>query len=89
MFAIDKDPGATLDYTISWADWLVNTDVITASTWTVETGVTKVTDAFTTTTATIWLSGGTHGEEYTVVNRITTQGGRIDERSLIIRVGER
>jgi predicted transcriptional regulator len=52
-----KDSNATLDYGINWAPWL-GADTITASAWTVQTGLTIATPAasFTTTTTTIWLS---------------------------------
>jgi len=53
----------------------------------VNTGLTKISDSSTTTVARIWLSGGVVGMRYTVTNRITTEGGRTEERSLVI-VGE-
>ena len=83
-----KDPSAILDYQNDWSDWL-GTDTIATSTWTVPTGLTKVSDTNTTTTATIWLSGGTAGMSYTAVNRITTAGGRTEDRSLSFTVVER
>jgi len=83
-----KDPAATLDYTIDWSLYL-GADTIQTSTWTVSTGLTKVTDTKTNTTTTVWLSGGAAGVDYLVTNRITTVGGRIDERSITIRVRER
>ena len=76
-----KDPSAVLDYTIDWLSWL-GTDTITASTWTVETGITKVTSSFTTTKATIWLSGGTLGTTYAATNHITTAGNRQEDKTL-------
>jgi hypothetical protein len=36
--------------------------------------------------AEIWLSGGVDGQVYDVVNRISTQAGRIDERILRLKV---
>jgi hypothetical protein len=45
-------------------------------------------DSATTTTTTVWLSGGTAGYNYKVENRITTVGGRTDDRTLLIRVRE-
>ena len=78
-----KDPDATLDYVVDWSAWL-GVDTISTSTWTVATGITKVIDTKTTTTATIWLSGGTAGTSYTVADKIVTAGGRTDERTLTI-----
>jgi hypothetical protein len=82
-----KDPDAKLDYKIDWSDWL-DGDTISASTWTVPAGLTKVSDTFSNTTATIWLSGGTAGLHYEVTNRITTGAGRIDDRTLSFRIRE-
>lgn len=83
-----KDADATLDYQINWATWL-GSDTITSSSWTVQTGITKVTDTNTTTTATIWLSGGTSGCTYAVTNRIVTTAGRTEDRTLYIAVDDK
>jgi len=83
-----KDPSAVLDYTINWSSWL-DSDTISTSTWTVPTGLTKDSDTSTTTTATIWLSSGTAGTQYTVVNHIVTAAGREDDRSIYIVVENR
>ena len=81
---------AVLDYTIDWTKWLDEVgDTIETSTWIVPTGLTKVTETNTTKLATVWLSGGTVGMNYTVTNRITTAAGRADDRSITIRVRER
>jgi hypothetical protein len=85
-----KDPQAVLDYTIDWTKWLDEVgDTIAMSTWIVPTGLTKVTETNTTKLATVWLSGGTDGTNYTITNRITTAAGRTDDRSITIRVRER
>jgi hypothetical protein len=80
-----RDPSDVDDYLINWAPWL-GTDTISASSWTVPTGLTKDSDTKTTTTATIWLSGGTAKTEYRVANKITTAGGRTKERSFTVLV---
>jgi len=86
----NKDPQAVLDYTIDWTKWLDEVgDSIATSTWIVPTGLTKVTETNTTKLATVWLSGGTAGTNYTVTNRIMTVAGRTDDRSITIRVQER
>ena len=83
-----KDPSAILDYSIDWSLWL-NGDTIATSSWTVPTGLTKVSDTKNDSSTTVWLSGGTLGQTYTVTNRITTANGRTDERSIIIKVEDR
>ena len=88
MNSVKKDPAAILDYGFNWLSWLAG-DTIQTSTWTVPTGLTKVSDSATTSTTTAWISGGTAGTDYTVVNRIVTAGGRTDERSIIFQVRER
>jgi hypothetical protein len=84
-----KDPQATLDYHVDWSTWMEDGDAIIASDWFVADGLTEVVDAFSTTVATVWLSGGTAGQSYTVTNRITTSDGRIDERSITIKAEQR
>lgn len=84
-----KDPSAVLDYTVDWEDWLCTGDTISTSDWTVPDGITEDSDSNTTTTATIWLSGGSDGVMYTVVNRIVTASARTDDRSLEITVEEK
>jgi hypothetical protein len=76
----DKDPDAVKDYTLDWADWLV-TDTIASSTWSVPSGLSKVSDAHTTSLTSIWLSGGSLGVEYVIRNTIVTAGGRTEVRS--------
>lgn len=83
-----KDPEAVLDYVVDWSDWL-EADTISASQWTVPTGITIVTSSFTDTAATVWLSGGTVGERYDVTNGISTDGGRDDDRTITIQVKQK
>lgn len=84
-----KDPNAVLDYGFDWSSWLATGETISTSTWVVPTGITKDSDSKTTTTTTIWLSGGTDGENYDVVNRIVTSAGRTDDRAITIKVRNR
>ena len=84
-----KDPNAVLDYAVDWSGWLASGETISTSDWTVETGLEEDSSSNTTTVATVWLSGGTAGEIYRVVNRITTNQTRTDDRTLLIKVLER
>lgn len=83
-----KDPDAVLDYIVDWSRWLAG-DTIAASLWIVPADLTKVTESNLATKAIVWLSGGTAGQSYTVTNRITTAGGRTEDRSFTIRVEDR
>ncbi len=89
--ALEKDPNSTLDYSVDWSTWLKAVDpddTITSSTWLV-TGATVDSDTHDDTTATVWLSGGTVRVWITATNRITTAGGRTDDRTLRISVTEK
>lgn len=83
-----KDPNAVLDYIINWAAFL-GADAILSDSWIVPTGITSVTETNTSTTSTIWLSGGTVGEKYALTNRIVTAGGRTEDRTIYVRVEEK
>lgn len=84
-----KDPNAILDYRFDWSSWLASGETISTSAMTVQSGITKDSESNTTTTATVWLSGGTEGNRYTVTNRVTTNQGRTDDRTVLIRVSNR
>lgn len=82
-----KDPSAVLDYTIDWSEWLSsNNDTISnASVPSAPSGLTVQSPVTHTATATtVWVSGGTAGTSYDVTVRITTTGGRQDERTITI-----
>lgn len=80
-----KDPDEVKDYRINWVD-LLGTDTITTSTWFVPAGITKDSDSNTTTTTTIWLSAGTVGESYSLLNRITTASLRTHDRTVTLKM---
>lgn len=84
-----KDPDAKLDYAIDWSEWLASGETISASAWTIPTGLTNESETFDDDSTKVWLSGGTDGETYTVANKITSSEGRIDERTFQIMVGHR
>jgi hypothetical protein len=85
-----KDPDEKADYQFDWGSkFLGSGETISASTWTLSTGITKFSDTKTTTTATIWLTGGTDGSDYDIANKITTSAGRIFERTATVPVRSR
>lgn len=83
-----KDPDANVDFSLDWTLWL-DGDTIVASNWSVDPGLTVGVSSFIATHTTIWLSGGTVGEDYEARNRITTSGGRTEDRTICILVGQR
>lgn len=88
-FPDSKDPDSTLDYQFNWVEWL-GTDTIASSVFTVEPNtITIQTTTNTTTTATVWLNGGVVGTLYKIKNRITTVSGRVDERTVGLKIKER
>lgn len=90
-----KDPDELLDFGIDWSDKLGN-DTIATSEWIIgsDSALVKENEAFDDTTATVWLSGGeladpVKGTLYSVTNRITTDGGRIFDETVRLRVRTR
>ena len=85
MASFIKDPDSTLDYRIDWKLWL-DGDIITQSSWIVPAGLALETSVFEDLFTTVWLSGGTLNTSYEVVNRISTQSGRIEDRTITIKI---
>jgi hypothetical protein len=84
-----KDPSAVLDWMFDWSDWLASGETIVDHTITVDTGITKDSSTEDAGKVTVWLSGGTAGENYKVACLIETSAGRIDERTIWIKVTNR
>lgn len=83
-----KDPGAVLDWVFDWTRWLQEGETITSSTFTATPGITITDDDTQATYTTVWLSGGAQ-KVYSVSNRIVTNQGRTDKRTITIKVSNR
>jgi hypothetical protein len=83
-----KDAADVLDYTINWASELATGETISTSSWTVTTGITKDSDTKTTTTTTIFVSGGTLAATYTLYNTVVTSGARTFKRYIQVKIAE-
>jgi len=89
-----KDPNEVADYSINWLGTAEDPgrlfsigDTIASSVWTVDpVGITMDSIPFTTTTATVWLSGGVLDQTYVFTNRITTGGGRTFDQSVKLKM---
>ena len=89
MTTFIKDPNAVLDYSIEWSKWLAGDQIATSEWSTSDQALEASGGSITATRTTIWLSGGTVSQSYTVTNQVTTVGGRTDERSFTILVQDR
>lgn len=91
-----KDPDSTVDYQVDWSDYLAEdspADTISTSTWFISPstspGLTSSNESKTDSTTTAFFSGGIRKTVYRATNRIVTTGGRTEDRSVVIRVGQR
>lgn len=77
-----------IDYTDRLSNEIYTNDTIASSDWSVPTGITESADAIdqSNTRATILLSGGTNGTQYTLTNTVITNSGRTLVEKLIIEV---
>ena len=93
----EKDPQATLDYTIDWDLWVSTGDTIASSQWAIETitgdanPLVMTTDSFDNinNTTTVWIADGSISNQYRITNTITTTNGLTDERYFRIFVKDR
>lgn len=93
-FIKDPDAPLALDYAVDWTDWLkpVN-DTLATSAWAILTTETDPplvidSDVSNTTVATVWLKGGKVGVKYALRNRITTAGGRGNDKTIYVKIKE-
>lgn len=93
MTLLLKDPDAILDYAIDWGAEYLGGDVIAQSEWSVipdeAGGVTIEGSDFDAAVSTVKAGGGAPGRIYKLVNRVVLDSGRIDDRSIVLRVEQR
>ncbi|RVG88683.1 hypothetical protein [Sinorhizobium meliloti] len=81
-----KDPNEVKDYGLDWSA-LLDDDTITTSAWSVDdSGLTIGTTSNTTTATTVWVSSGSAGVTYNLLNRIVTAGGRTYDQTVKLKV---
>ena len=88
-----KDPDEVLDYRIDWLGTSSDpgplyglTDAIANSLWVVPAGISSETETNDDGSTTIWLSGGTVGDTYEILNRITTDDGRVFDQTVKLSI---
>jgi hypothetical protein len=80
-----KTPGSVVDFAVDWRAWLAPGEAITASAWTCEPTLPITGPAEAGGLAVAFLGGGVEGQTYRLTNAITTNGGRQDSRTIVIR----
>ena len=92
-----KDPDELDDYKLDWTARLApDSDDISTSAWSIVTDMTGdpsplaiETESFTLSSTTVWLSGGTIGNTYQLLNHVVTTGGRVLEQTVQLKVKSR
>jgi hypothetical protein len=91
---IEKDPNAVLDYSWDWNAWLASStpadviqsfQILLSGSPTASTGST----AMVSGVVTAMISGGVVGETIAATCRITTVSGKIDDRTVYLKVKEK
>lgn len=86
----NKDPDDVIDYAIDWTAHLDSGDTIQSATWSVApAGLTLGTATVVGAKASVWLQGGTAGQDYVVTCRVVTAGARQMDRSAKVLVTSR
>jgi hypothetical protein len=84
-----KDPDATKIYGIEWERWLTTGETIVTSMWLLpaDSGLIQSGATISGTITSVKLAGGTvSASEYTIVNRITTSLGQIEDAEIYLLV---
>lgn len=88
-----KDPQSRVDYAIDWGAGYLDGQTIAASSWAVApaepNGVAVDGSSFDLLRTAATLTGGMAGHVYSVRNRVILSDGRVDDRSITLRVEER
>ncbi len=93
---ISKDPADIIDVLADHtAQMTLDDDTLIGGGWRVEGADTSLVieanppPTRTDTTATVWISGGTAGVNYSLINNVLTAGGRTYERTIRVHVYDR
>lgn len=83
-----KDPDEVLDYVVDYSNRMVPGDRIAAvlEVSVVEGSVHIDSYSFTDNRLTVWLSAGEEGETCPILFRVTTEGGRLLDQTVNVRI---
>lgn len=97
-FGAPLDPDERVDFPADWSKVLGSGETIQTSSWTlpadaVADGLTKISDGYSGTATTIFLTGGVAGKHYDLVNTVTTIDGggtqRTRQRTCRLRIKDK
>jgi hypothetical protein len=85
------DPDETLDYGLDLTDWLETGATVSSASWTVESGLTEVSESTSSPTSAVMVSVDTAvaGDVKTLKGAVTDSDGRTMVRRIRLYVGER
>jgi len=87
-FLHDPDAGP-IDYSVDFTGWLDGGDSVSSVVWSVfPIGPTLGTKSLAGAVATQNVSGGTLGASYRLTASVTSTNGVVDDRSIVLRVGQ-
>jgi hypothetical protein len=93
MTLLLKDPRAVLDYAVDWGAEYLGEEQLAQSSWSVdpdEPGGLFVADShFDPAISTVKAAGGNAGRVYRLTNEVLLSSGRVDSRSIVLRVEQR
>lgn len=82
----EKDPDTRTYFVLDWVDDVREGETLSATTWYVPAGITKISEALNGTVSTVWLSGGTAGQNYECVCRAVYDNSRTEDWTLVVQV---
>ena len=83
---VEKDANSVLDWRFDWSRWLSPGDSVSSHSVIADSGLTVDSSSVVGNSVVVWLSGGTAGRSYDVTVRVTTTGGRTDDRTVKFKV---
>lgn len=87
-----KTPTSDLDYAFDWRRWLDSGDTLISAEFTVSPSghpdelKVGANSGVTNTRAIVWLSGGQKGVTYKISCKVSTKGGRVEEKEAILQI---
>jgi len=83
-----KDPNAEDDYKWDWSAWLGGDTIATSEFLLDTTDMTVKSKSIDGNSTIVRLAGGVNRKRYLVTNRVTTASGRINDRSITLRIAQ-